>query len=342
MPSPNTASPNSVALHGATLVLAVIVLSSANFMAVLDINIVNVAIPYIAGGLAVSPDEATWAITSYAVAEAIVVPLTGWLTTRFGTVRVFVVGVIGFGVASLLCGVATSFPMLLICRVAQGLMGAPLIPASQTLVLRISPPEKQNATMGLWSMTTIAGPVAGPYLGGVLNDAANWRWVFYLNLPLVAICAVLAWRTMRSKETPTLRAAIDYVGLGLLVVWVAALQVMLDNGEKRDWFQSDFIVTAAVLATVAFIAFIGWELTDGNPIVNLKIFRNRTFTVAVIALFVTCGGFVAIGVIIPLWLQTNLDYSATAAGEIVAMTAVLGVVAAPIAGNSCRKWISAC
>lgn len=327
----------SLALHGAALVLAVFVLSSANFMAVLDINIVNVALPYIAGGLAVSPDEATWAITSYAVAEAIVVPLTGWLTTRFGTVRIFVFGVIGFGVASLLCGIATSFPLLLVCRVVQGLMGAPLIPASQTLVMRISPPEKQNMTMGLWSMTTIGGPVAGPYLGGLLTDGAGWRWVFYLNIPLVALCAVLAWRILRSKETSTTRAPIDYIGLVLLVVWVSALQVMLDNGEKLDWFQSQFIITAAVLAAVGFIAFIGWEITAKNPIVNLRIFRNRTFTVAVLALFVTCGGFVAIGVIIPLWLQTNLEYSATAAGEIVAMTAVLGVLAAPIAGHLMSK-----
>ena len=320
----------SIALHGAALVAAVFVLSIATFMAVLDINIVNVAIPYIAGGLAVSPDEATWAITSYAVAEAIVVPLTGWLTNRFGTVRVFIIGVLGFGIASILCGVATTFPMLLLFRVLQGMMGAPLIPASQTLVLRISPPEKQNMTMGLWSMSTIAGPVAGPFLGGLLSDTVGWRWVFYINVPLVLICAALAWRTMRERETPTTRDPVDFIGLGLLVIWVGALQVMLDKGQKLDWFESNFIVAAAVTAAIAFLAFIIWELTDRNPIVDLRIFRNRTFTVAVAALFVCFCGFGGIAIIIPLWLQTNMGYTATAAGEIIAMTAVLGVIAAPV------------
>jgi DHA2 family multidrug resistance protein len=326
-----------LALHGAALVVAVFVLSSANFMAVLDINIVNVAIPYIAGGLAVSPDEATWVITSYAVAEAIVVPLTGWLTSRFGTVRVFVVGVIGFGIASVLCGISISFPMLLTFRVIQGMMGAPLIPASQTLVLRISPPDKQNMTMGLWSMTTIAGPVAGPWLGGVLADGPGWRWAFYLNAPLVVLCAVLATRTMRSKETPILRAPIDFVGLALLVVWVSALQVMLDNGHKYDWFQSNFILTSGIIAGVSFLAFVAWEWTDKNPIVNLRIFHNRTFAVTVLALFMTLGGFGGTIVIIPLWLQTNLGYTATAAGQVIALTAVLGVVSAPIVGKLMGK-----
>jgi DHA2 family multidrug resistance protein len=338
MPSRHDQPPGTpLALHGAALIIAVFVLSTANFMAVLDINIVNVAIPYIAGGLAVSPDEATWVITSYAVAEAIVVPLTGWLTSRFGTVRVFVVGVIGFGIASILCGISTSFPMLLTFRVIQGMLGAPLIPASQTLVLRISPPGKQNMTMGLWSMTTIAGPVAGPWLGGVLADGPGWRWTFYLNAPLVVLCAVLAWRTMRSKETPIARTPIDFVGLALLVVWVSALQVMLDNGHKYDWFQSNFILTSGIIAGVSLLAFVAWELTDKNPIVNLRIFHNRTFAITVLALFMTLGGFGGTIVIIPLWLQTNLGYTATAAGEVIALTAVLGVVSAPIVGKLMGK-----
>lgn len=327
----------SLALHGAALVIAVFVLSTANFMAVLDINIVNVAIPYIAGGLAVSPDEATWVITSYAVAEAIVVPLTGWLASRFGTVRVFVVGLIGFGIASVLCGISTSFPMLLTFRVIQGLMGAPLIPASQTLIMRISPPDKQNMTMGLWSMTAIGGPVAGPWLGGVLADGVGWRWAFYVNAPLVVLCAVLAWRTMRSKETPTALAPIDFVGLSLLIVWVGALQIMLDNGHKYDWFQSKFILTSGIIAVIAFLAFVVWELTDMNPIVNVRIFHNRTFAVTVLALFMAIGGFGGMIVIIPLWLQINLGYTATAAGEVAALTAVLGVVSAPIAGKLMEK-----
>jgi MFS transporter, DHA2 family, multidrug resistance protein len=326
-----------LALHGAALVIGVMVLSSANFMAVLDINIVNVAIPYIAGGLAVSPDEATWVITSYAVAEAIVVPLTGWLASRFGTVQVFIVGVIGFGIASVLCGISTSFPMLLTFRVIQGMMGAPLIPASQTLVMRISPPDKQNMTLGLWSMSTIAGPVAGPWLGGLLADGAGWRWAFYLNAPLVVFCAVLAWRTMRSKETPIARTPIDFVGLALLVVWVGALQILLDNGQKYDWFQSSFILASGLIAGISFLAFVAWELTDKNPIVNLRIFHDRTFAVAVLVLFLALGGFAAMLIIIPLWLQTNLGYTATSAGEIIALTAVLGMVSAPIVGKLMGK-----
>ncbi len=163
--------------------------------------------------------------------------------------------------------------------------GAPLMPISQTLLLRISPPEKQNMALGLWSMTTLGAPVAGPWLGGIIADSIGWRWVFYLNIPVAIICALLAWRTLRSRETETVRNPIDFVGLILLIVWVSALQVVLDNGQKYDWFGSSFITTAAVIAAVAFLAFIAWEITDAHPIVDIRIFRYRTFTVSVVTMF---------------------------------------------------------
>ena len=321
---------SSLTFEGPTLILAIIVLATANFMAILDINIVNVAIPYIAGGLAVSADEATWVITSYAVAEAIIVPLTGWLAMRFGAVRIFVFAVIGFGIVSILGGLSISMPMLVVLRIAQGIMGAPLMPISQTLLLRISPPDKQQMALGMWSMTTIAAPVAGPWLGGIISDSIGWRWVFYINVPVAALCAVLAWQLLRNRETETAKNPIDYVGLALLVVWVGALQIMLDNGQKMDWFDSNFILSMAIVAVVAFMAFIAWEITERHPIVDLKIFRYRTFTVAVIVMFLTFGSFAGVLLIIPLWLQTNMGYTATAAGEIVALTAALGVLVAPI------------
>ena len=183
-------------LGGAALVVAILVLAMANFMSVLDMTIVNVAIPHIAGSLAISTTEGTWAITSYAVAEAVMVPLTGWLAARFGAVRVFTIAALGFGVFSFLCGLSTSLPFLVMCRVMQGVMGGPLMPMSQTLLLRVAPPKHRNLALGLWTMTTILAPVAGPLVSGVFSDSIGWPWAFYINVPIAITCAMLAWRLL--------------------------------------------------------------------------------------------------------------------------------------------------
>ena len=318
-------------LHGGALFGTIVLLALANFMAVLDLTIVNVAVPHIAGSLAVSPNEGTWAITSYAVAEAITVPLTGWLAARFGAVRVFVTAALAFGAFSMLCGFAPTLSLLVAFRVLQGLSGGPLMPMSQTLLLRVTPPRHAQLGLGIQTMTTILAPIAGPVLGGVLTDTIGWPWAFFINVPTSIFVAFSVWRLLKSREVATVRQPVDYVGLTLLVVWIGALQIMLDNGQDDDWFASPFIVTLAAVAVLGFVAFLIWELTDQHPIVDLSVFKNRTFSVMAGAMALTFGSFFGTIVLIPLWLQTNMGYTATWAGYVMAFQGVLGVFVAPIA-----------
>src|SRR5246127_315481 len=218
-------------LEGALLWVAAIVLALANFVAVLNMTIANVTVPNIAGALGAGSSQGTWVITSYAVAEAITVPLTGWLSGRFGAVRLFCLSVVLFGIFSLLCGMSTSLFMLLGMRVLQGMAGGPLMALSQTLLLRIFPKQQSMQAMGLWAMTTLLAPVVGPVLGGWLCDNYNWSWVFFINVPMALAFGVIAWSLLRRFENPLARGRIDLVGMALLVTWVAALQVMLDQGK---------------------------------------------------------------------------------------------------------------
>jgi DHA2 family multidrug resistance protein len=317
-------------LAGGTLILAGFLLAVGNFMVVLDTTIANVSVPSIAGGLAVSSSQGTWVITSYSVAEAIVVPLTGWLAGRFGAVRVFLLGMLGFGLFSALCGLAPSLSWLVAFRVLQGVCGGPIMPMSQTLLMRIFPPSQRAQAMGLWSMTTVVAPILGPILGGTLCDGIGWQWIFYINVPVVAVCAFFAWRTLRHHDTPTERRPIDLVGLALLITFVGSLQIMLDRGKELDWFGSPVIIGLAIIAAVGFAAFLIWELTDANPIVNLRVFRHRGFSTAVVTISLTFGAFFSSVVLIPLWLQTNMGYTATWAGYATAFGGMLAVVMSPI------------
>ena len=318
-------------MQGASLAAAVFVLSLATFIVILDTTIINVAVPHIAGAFASSASEGTWAITSYAVAEAFTVPLSGWLVARFGVVRTFMVAIIGFAVFSMLCGVASSLTMLVVFRVFQGLCGGPLMPASQTLIMRVTPPHRVELAMGLWMMTTILAPIAGPILGGLLADGIGWRWAFYINIPVAVICAAGAWWLFRARETFTSRARIDFVGLGLLALWVGALQIMLDNGQNQDWFSSPWILGLLVVSVLGFAVFVIWELTDDHPIVDLRVFRHRGFAVSAAAMTFTFGAFFASIVLMPLWLQVNLGYTSTLSGYVLAFQAVFGVIIAPVA-----------
>jgi len=319
-----------VPLKGGALVLAGFLLAVGNFMVVLDMTIANVSVPNIAGSLAVAPNQGTWVITSYSVAEAIVVPLTGWLAQRFGAVKVFVAGMVGFGICSALCGLAPSLGFLVLFRVMQGICGGPIMPMSQTLMMRVCPPEQRGQAMALWSMTVVVAPIAGPILGGVICDNASWPWVFYINVPVAAVCGFFALQMLRSQETPTERRPVDFVGLGLLVLFVGALQIMLDKGKELDWFGSPVIVTLAVVAAIGFACFLIWELTDEHPIVDLRVFRHRGFTGAVITIAITYGVFFASILLVPLWLQTNMGYTASWAGYTTALGGVMAVVMSPI------------
>ena len=325
------------AMGKGTLILACFVLAFTNFMVVLDTTIANVSVAHIAGGLGISSSEGTWVITSYAVAEAICVPLTGWLTRRFGTVRVFAVGMAGFGVFSLLCGMAWSLGSLVAFRIGQGLCGGPLMPISQTLLLRIFPKEKHAQATGVWAMTTIVAPILGPILGGTISDNWGWHWIFFINIPIAIICATGAVVLLRKAETKVEKAPIDTIGLMLLVLWVGALQLMLDLGREHDWFGNNFIVSLAVIAAIGFSFFVAWEWFEKDPAVNLKVFRYRGFTVSVIALVFAYGTFFASLVVIPQWLQGALGYTATWAGYATAFNGVAAVMMAPVVAKLSEK-----
>ncbi|WP_232495980.1 DHA2 family efflux MFS transporter permease subunit [Novosphingobium kaempferiae] len=316
-------------LTGARLILAGFVLAMANFIVVLDTTIANVSVPHIAGGLAVSVSSGTWVITSYAVAEAICVPLTGWLSGRFGTLRVFMFSLVGFGVFSTLCGLSGTLSALVIFRLGQGLCGGPLMPLTQTLLLKVFPKEMQPKAMAMWAMTIVTAPIAGPILGGYISDNWSWEWIFFINVPIVALIFFGVWVLLRGQETPTQKLPIDKVGLALLVIFVGAFQMMLDLGRDEDWFSSTKIVALACIAAVFFVAFLIWELTEEHPIVNLSVFRYRGFSASTLSLTIAFGTYFASIVIIPQWLQTSMGYTATEAGRAMAFSGVLAVVASP-------------
>lgn len=324
-------------LEGGQLVAAGLLLAAANFIAVLDTTIANVSVPTIAGALGASSSQGTYVITSYAVAEAITVPLTGWLAGRFGAVRVFISSMLLFGLFSALCGMANSLGMLVLFRVFQGLAGGPLMPLSQTLLLRIFPKEKAAAATGLWAMTTLIAPIMGPILGGIICDSMHWSMIFLINVPFAALCGYLGWQMLKRFETKLAKVRIDVIGLVLLVVWVAALQLMLDEGKEKDWFASTEIVILAVVAAIGFVAFLIWELTERNPVVDLRVFRHRGYSASVLTICLAFGAFFGATVLTPLWLQSYMGYTATWAGYTTAMTGVLAVMAAPLAAGLSTK-----
>ncbi|MRD47887.1 DHA2 family efflux MFS transporter permease subunit [Caenimonas koreensis] len=321
-------------LQGAARVWGTIALSTATFMNVLDTSIANVSLPAIAGDLGVSPNQGTWVITSFAVANAIAVPLTGWLSQRFGQVRLFAASVFLFVIASLMCGLAPNMATLIAFRALQGFVAGPMIPLSQSLLLASYPRALAGLAMAMWAMTTLVAPVMGPLLGGWITDNMSWPWIFYINVP-VGIAAVTAtWAIYRKRETPTRKLPIDSFGLGLLVVWIGALQVMLDIGKEHDWFASGAVITLAVIAVVGFAVFIAWELTDDHPVVDLRLFARRNFWAGTLATSLAYGLFFGNIVILPLWLQQYMGYTSTDAGAIMAPVGLLAIVLSPLVGKT--------
>jgi len=306
-------------------------------MNVLDSSIANVSLPAISGDLGVSTTQGTWVITSFAVANAIAVPLTGFMTQRFGQVRLFMASVILFMISSLLCGLAPNMTTLIAFRALQGFVAGPMIPLSQALLLSSYPRAKAGLAMAMWSMTTLVAPVMGPLLGGWITDNISWPWIFYINIPVGIVAAAITWALYHKRESATHKVPIDAIGLALLVLWVGSLQLMLDKGKELDWFHSAQIVTLAVVSVVGFAFFLVWELTDKHPVVDLSLFKRRNFWSGAVATAVAYGLFFGNVVLLPLWLQQWMGYTATQAGMIMAPVGLLAIFFSPVVGLTVAK-----
>jgi DHA2 family multidrug resistance protein len=305
----------------------------ATFMNVLDSSIANVAIPTLSGNLGVSVDEGTWVITLFAAANAVSIPLTGWLTQRVGQVKLFVWAILLFVLSSAACGLAPNLLVLLAARVVQGAVAGPLVPLSQALLLASFPKEKSSNALSLWAMTATVGPIAGPALGGWITDSYSWSWIFYINVPVGLFAAGAIWVIYKDFETPTRKMPIDKVGLLSLIAWVASLQIMLDKGKDLDWFSSPVIGILSIVALISFLFFLIWEFTEERPIVDLRLFARRNFLGGTIAISVAYAIFFANLVILPQWIQGFLGYRAVDAGLVTAPLGIFAVILAPVLGK---------
>lgn len=325
-------------LVGAAKILGTLSLALATFMNVLDTSIANVSLTAIGGDLGAATTQVTWVITSFAVANAIAVPLTGWLTQRFGAVKLFVASIVLFTIASTLCGLSSSLQMLITFRVIQGAVAGPMIPLSQALLLSSFPKAKAGTALAIWAMTTLVAPVMGPLLGGWITDNISWPWIFYINIPVGAFAAAVTWSIYKKRETPRQTLPIDRVGLGLLIVWVGSLQIMLDKGQELDWFHSTTIIALGLVAVIGFCVFIAWELLENSyPVVDLRLFARRNFWTGTLAMSLGYGVFFGNVVVLPLWLQQYMGYTATDAGLLTAPVGILALLLSPFVGRRVGK-----
>jgi len=309
------------------------------FMEVLDTTVVNVSLPHIAGNLSATIDEATWVITSYLVANAMILPITGWLANYFGRKRLLMMSVTGFTAASFLCGLAPTLQLLIVFRILQGAAGGALQPLSQAVLLESFPPDQRGKAMGFWGQGIVVAPIIGPVLGGWLTDSYSWRWVFYINIP-VGIASIIMTSLFIYDPAYIRRASqkIDYWGMGMLAIGIAALQIMLDKGQEQDWFSSHWITTLLVVAIIFLIAFVVRELRAEHPVVALRVFKDRTYSTGVFLM--TLLGFVLYGslVLLPIWLQTLLGYPAMQAGIAMAPRGIGSFIGMTVIGRIMNKF----
>jgi len=325
-------------LTGWRLILLNVAIGLGTFMQILDSSIANVAIPYIAGNLSVSADQGTWVITSFAASNAVVLPLTGWLSDYFGRVRLYVLSVFLFSVVSFFCALSTSLTMLVVLRVLQGAVAGSLIPLSQSLLVDNNPPEKQGTALGFWTTIVIVAPVVGPVLGGYLTYVYSWPWIFYINVPIGVFSAAVTWFFLSERESKIVRKPIDWLGLFLLALGVCCLQIMFDKGKDLDWFESNVIIALLITSLISLSYFFIWTIYQTNPIVDLSFFKNRNFSLGTVA--ITLGYLIYFGstVTIPLWLQTEQNYTAYWAGIAVAPIGIIPFLFSTTLGKNLYRF----
>jgi len=313
----------------------------ATFMEVLDTSIANVALPHIAGNLSISQDEAAWVLTSYLVANAIVLPISAWLATKFGRKRFYMTCVVLFGVSSLMCGLAPNLPVLVVFRILQGLGGGGLAPTEQAILADTFAPEKRGQAFSVYAMAVVVAPVIGPTLGGYITDNYSWRWLFLINVPVALLSLTLSARML---EDPPFLAdlrkkmfTVDYVGLGLLAAGIGCLQVVLDKGEREDWFSSPFIVSFSVIAAVALVVAVFWEYHHPHPVLDIRLFKSRNFSVACMMMFMLGASLYGATVLIPQLLQTLMGYTAQQAGMVLSPGGLVIIATMPLIGRLLGK-----
>ena len=304
----------------------------ATIMQALDTTIANVALPYMQGSLSASQDQINWVLTSYIVAAAIMTPPTGWLAGRFGRKRLFLTAVVGFTIASILCAIATSLPQIVVYRLLQGVFGASLVPLSQAVLLDIYPREQQGSAMALWGVGVMVGPILGPTLGGWLTEHYDWRWVFYINLP-IGILTFLGLSTFLTETARNAAAKLDWFGFGMLSLAIGALQMMLDRGEQLDWFSSTEIITETTVSAVAFYLFLVHSFTAKDPFVPLRLFRDRNFTTGICFIFVVGIILLATLALLTPFLQVLMGYPVVTAGLVLAPRGVGTMLAMLLVGR---------
>jgi MFS transporter, DHA2 family, multidrug resistance protein len=325
-------------LTGFVRYIVMFALSTATFMIVLDYSIANVSIPYISGDLSISTDQGTYVITSFAVGSSIALPITGWLTKRIGGIKLICISLLLFTFFSWICGSSINIEMLVISRFLQGLSSGPLIPLSQTFLVMINPPEKKNAALAFWSTVVIAAPILGPILGGWISYDYHWPWIFYINLPVGILSAGIIWLILKDKETPLERPPIDWVGLFLLAIGVSCLQFLLDKGEQYDWFRSDLMIAMGVISFIAFTLLIVWSATTHDPLIELKLFKIRTYALSVVYIGIMYAIYFGSIVLVPLWLQTSMNYTSIWAGLAVAPMGVAPLIFGKLLGKLMTKY----
>jgi DHA2 family multidrug resistance protein len=315
--------------------LITIAVMAGTFMEIIDTTVVNVALPHMAGSLSAGVDEATWVLTAYLVSNAVVLPITGWLSALFGRKRFLMICLTLFTVTSMLCGSAPNLESLIVFRIFQGIGGGALQPISQAILLESFPVKERGMAMAVWGIGVIFAPIVGPLLGGWITDNLSWRWAFYINLPIGILSLIMTALFIFDPDYIKKQRAgsIDYVGLGFLVVGLGALQVVLDKGEREDWFSSAFIVRLAIMSIAALILLIYWELKTKHPVVDLRLFKERNYAAGVTIFFFF--GFVLYGsiMLLPLYLQTIMGYDATLAGWALAFGGIGSLMILPIVGR---------